>query len=216
MMENVGSLPVVILGCTGVGFKALGIFQRNGHEVYGFLGEKPEGFFSSSQDGWEVLGALSEANVAKWMALDSRIVFFEAIDFHKGEPYRSLLGDRLINAVDIRAVISGSLPLIRGILVDTGAYLGQGVSLCSGVVIGAYACLDAGVFVGEGVQIGAMSVIGQQVSIGSHTLVGPQAYIAPKLRIGKRAYIAPGAVVLEEVPDEGIMVGNPARVRENS
>ena len=215
-MKDVGSLPVVILGCTGVGFKALGIFKRNGHEVYGFLGEEPDGGLLSSQDGWEVLGALSEANVAKWMALDSRIVFFVAIDFHKGEAYRALLGDRLINAIDIRAVISGSFPLVRGVLVDTGAYLGQGVSLRSGVVIGAYACLDSGVFVGEGVQIGAMSVIGQQVSIGSHTLVGPQAYIAPKLRIGKQAHIAPGAGVFEEVPDGGIMVGNPARLRENS
>ena len=149
-MKDVGSLPVVILGCTGVGFKALGIFNRNGHEVYGFLGEKPDGGLLSSQDGWEVLGALSEANVAKWMALDSRIVFFVAMDFHKGEAYRSLLGDRLINAIDIRAVISGSFPLVRGVLVDTGAYLGQGVSLRSGVVIGAYACLDVGRICGRG------------------------------------------------------------------
>lgn len=54
--------------------------------------------------------------------------------------------------------------------------------------------LSGGVKVGEGVHVGASSVVAHGIKIGSNSIIGM------------------GAVVLRDVPERTIVVGNPARV----
>lgn len=50
------------------------------------------------------------------------------------------------------------------------------------------------------------------VRIGDGTWVGARAVILPGVTIGKRCMVAAGAVVSRDVPDDSLVVGNPATV----
>ncbi|MBI5574566.1 MAG: acyltransferase [Elusimicrobia bacterium] len=51
-----------------------------------------------------------------------------------------------------------------------------------------------------------------KVKIGYGTFIGPRAIILPGVTIGKYAVVGIGTVVTENVPDNGIVFGNPARL----
>ena len=55
--------------------------------------------------------------------------------------------------------------------------------------------------------------IGANVRVGYASHIGTNASIREKLTIGKHAVVGMGAVVLKDVPDNAIVVGNPARIQ---
>ena len=61
-------------------------------------------------------------------------------------------------------------------------------------------------------HITANSVIGGNVRIGIGAHVGTNATVREDINIGKFSLIGSGSVVLKDVPDNAIVVGNPARV----
>lgn len=48
--------------------------------------------------------------------------------------------------------------------------------------------------------------------VGSHCFIGARSIIMPGIRIGNHCIVGSGAVVTADVPDNCIVVGNPARV----
>lgn len=61
-------------------------------------------------------------------------------------------------------------------------------------------------------HITANSVIGGNVTIGFGAHVGTNATIRENVSIGNFALVGSGAVVLNDVPENSIVVGNPAKV----
>ena len=48
--------------------------------------------------------------------------------------------------------------------------------------------------------------------VGKGAKIGANATILPGIRIGENALVGAGSVVVEDVPDNTVVVGNPARV----
>jgi len=55
------------------------------------------------------------------------------------------------------------------------------------------------------------ATIGGSAEIGDNTFIGCNAFIKQKVKIGSNVTIGAGAVVLEDVPNGGTWVGNPAK-----
>lgn len=51
-----------------------------------------------------------------------------------------------------------------------------------------------------------------RVKIGDHVFVGAGAIILPGVTIGNNVIVGAGAVISKDVPDDSVVVGNPARV----
>ena len=49
-------------------------------------------------------------------------------------------------------------------------------------------------------------------TVGDGASIGTSATIMCGVRIGRHAVVGAGSVVLEDVPDCGVVVGNPARI----
>jgi len=65
--------------------------------------------------------------------------------------------------------------------------------------IGDFTCIAGGACVSGGVEVGALSYLGTNSAV-----IG-------NVKIGTRCLIGMGSVVLRDVPDESVVVGNPAR-----
>lgn len=75
-------------------------------------------------------------------------------------------------------------------------------------------------YIGKGCSFRNNTTIGNKISNGvlqrprleQHVFVGPNVVIIGGVTIGHHAVIGAGAVVSQDVPPYGVVVGNPARV----
>lgn len=62
------------------------------------------------------------------------------------------------------------------------------------------------------VHVAPNASLGGNVSVGEKSLIGIGATVIPNIKIGKNVSVGAGAVVLEDVPDNAVVVGVPARI----
>ncbi len=102
---------------------------------------------------------------------------------------------------------------------------GEGIQLMAGVIIQPRVKIGNDVIVNTGAIIEHDSMIGDHVFIGpratlcggaeiaKNVFIGAGAVILPGVKIGFSAVVGAGAVVLEDVPDNTLVVGNPASLK---
>lgn len=91
--------------------------------------------------------------------------------------------------------------------IECGVFIPVGVTIDDEVFIGPHACFTNDYFPRA---IGEWGVISTWVKEGAS--IGANATILCGITIGKKAMVGCGAVVVKDVPDYAIVVGNPARV----
>lgn len=127
------------------------------------------------------------------------------------------------------AVLGRNCILSKGVYIDAGVHIGNNVKIQNGISVYHGVTLEDGVFCGPHCvftndrQPRAINADGTLKSaddwIMSETLVklgasiGAHATIVCGITIGRWAMIGAGSVVTRDVPDYGLMYGNPARLR---
>ena len=110
--------------------------------------------------------------------------------------------------------IGDSAVIMMGAVINIGAVVGEGTMIDMGAILGGRAT------VGKNCHIGAGAVLAGVVEPASATpvivedgvLVGANAVVIEGVHIGKNAVVAAGAVFIEDVPDNAVVAGSPARV----
>lgn len=146
---------------------------------------------------------------------------------------RATVGDntRIWHQVQVRegAVIGRECILGKGVYVDKDVHVGDRCKLQNGVFVFHGFNLDNGVFVGPGAMLlndkypRAINADGSLKSdddwevsegvVGEGASIGGGAIVLPGVRIGRMAVVGSGAVVTRDVPERGIVVGSPAKLR---
>lgn len=140
------------------------------------------------------------------------------------------LGTRIWHHVHIRerATIGRQCILGKGVYVDFGVEIGDRCKIQNGAFLYHGVTLEEGVFVGPGVLFTndrvprAITPEGDlkaaedweagSIRVRRGASVGAGAIILPGVEIGRWAMIGAGAVVTRDVPDHGLVLGNPARL----
>lgn len=108
--------------------------------------------------------------------------------------------------VGARVVIRGGTLVVAGVVVNADADIGVDVILNTGATVDHDCQIGAHVHISPGVHLAG------RVIVGELTHVGIGAVVLPNLRIGRSCIIGAGAVVRNDIPDNVVVVGNPARI----
>jgi acetyltransferase-like isoleucine patch superfamily enzyme len=140
-------------------------------------------------------------------------------------------GTKIWHQAQVRegAVVGKDCILGKGSYVDKNVLIGDACKLQNGVFVFHGFNLEAGVFLGPGAMLlndqhpRAINPDGSPKSdedwevsegvIEYGASVGGGAVVLPGIRIGRMALVGAGAVVTKDVPERGIVAGNPARLR---
>ena len=103
---------------------------------------------------------------------------------------------------------------MMGAVVNIGAKIGEATMIDMGVIIGGR------VQVGKNCHIGAGTVLAgvieppsaKPVVIEDNVVIGANAVVLEGVRVGKGSVVAAGAVVTEDVPENVVVAGMPAKI----
>ncbi len=206
-----GRTPIFLLGAGGHGRSVFEVIERQGiYEVVEVLDDRapPGTSFRgvSITGGRERLPTLVEQGLHKGF-----VAVGDNFDREQLTALALQAGVSLVTLIDPSAEIARDVPIGRGtvvmpcVVVNVGAVVEEHAILntsCSvdhDTVVRTFAHLSPGVHVSGECEIGARCHIG----IG--------ASVVQCVRIGDRARVGAGAAVIEDVPDDAVAVGVPAR-----
>ena len=110
--------------------------------------------------------------------------------------------------------IGANAVVMMGAVINIGAVVGEGTMIDMGAVLGGRATVGSHCHIGAGAVLAGViePASATPVIIGDNVLVGANAVVVEGVRVGKNAVVAAGAVVLEDVPENAVVAGTPARI----
>jgi acetyltransferase EpsM len=210
---------VIILGGSGIGMIASSILDRLGnHRMMGFLNDVvPVGSEIGKYRKIPVVGRSED--VHDWIRKHDAMVFVAYIGMTREQETAARIKslgipqDRLLTIIDPSAVIpEGYCSIGNGCLICPLAQLSADTTLENNVILLSNSFIGHDTTLEEYVSVANNACVGANVNVGYASHIGTNASVREKLRIGRHSVVGMGAVVLADVPEDAIVVGNPARV----
>ncbi len=137
-----------------------------------------------------------------------------------GGNYNRKLNAQKYNSADFNlihpsSVISKSTSLGQGNVVMAGVVINSSVKVQNYCVINTSACIDHDCEIEDYAHISPNAALAGNVKVLEGAQVGVGASIKQNITIGKWSIVGAGAVVINDVPDNVVVVGNPAKVIKN-
>lgn len=211
---EVAKTRLVIYG-SGLGAKQLMEVTRllDDVDVVGLIDDNPD-LLGATLGGVRVLGGFDAlADLVRHKEIDGvALSFHSEVRKKVHERIKAQLDVRILPLVDPRAVIGMDVTIEDGALVEAGAVIGPGTVVGEGTIV------DVGVTVAHDCLLGPFShlspgcALSGVVCLKENVLVGVGAALNSTITVGRGVIIAPGSAVMNDVPDNVVMSGVPAKV----
>lgn len=110
------------------------------------------------------------------------------------------------------AFVASNVTIGPGTQILAMATVAADVTLGSACIINHKASIDHECQIGDGVHVAPGATLCGCIVVEENALIGAGSVVLPRIRIGRSSIVGAGAVVTKDVPDNAIVVGNPARV----
>lgn len=115
-------------------------------------------------------------------------------------------------AIHPKAVISSNVEISEGSVIMANAIVNSGAIIGKHVIINSGALVEHECKINNFSHISPMVALAGNVTVGEGTQIGINATVKQGVTIGKWAIIGAGAVIVKDVPDFAVVVGNPGRI----
>ena len=110
--------------------------------------------------------------------------------------------------------IGNNAVIMMGAIINIGAVIGDNTMIDMGAVLGGRATVGTNCHIGAGAVLAGVvePASATPVIVEDDVLIGANAVVIEGVHIGKGSVVAAGAVVIEDVPENVVVAGTPARV----
>ena len=122
------------------------------------------------------------------------------------------MGVELVNAIHPTAHIGHNANMGKGVVIATGATIATGVEIGNNVIVNTGAIIEHEDILEDHVHIAPGTVLAGRVTLKEGAFIGAGSVVKEYVTIGENTTIGAGSVVLEDVPDNTVAVGAPAKV----
>lgn len=209
---------LIIFGGSGIGMIAASIAEDNkSHEILGFLNDVvPTGELIGKYKQFPVLG--DSKDYIQYLD-DPEVDFFIAYVGMKKE--KSVFNkvknleipeNRWATLIHSTAIIpEGFCRIGRGVLIAPLCQLSADTTISDNCIMLPNSFLGHDSFMDEFAHIATNGVVGANVHIGKACHIGSNATIREKVTIGDFSLVGAASMVLKDVGEEEVVIGNPAR-----
>ncbi|MDQ2178541.1 acetyltransferase [Marinifilum sp. D714] len=191
-----------IYGASGHGKVILDCLEANGIEVKAFVDDDPDkeeflGFSvvrSNELNGSAEQVVMGIGNNAIRKMLVEKFLFKSPVVCHSS------------SAISSRAEVEEGTVVFHNAVIQSGSKIGKHC------IINTRASIDHDCEIGDYVHISPGSILCGNVTVGEGTWVGAGSTIIQGVTIGKNVMVGAGSVIRKNVPDNVLVVGNPARI----
>jgi tetrahydrodipicolinate N-acetyltransferase len=110
--------------------------------------------------------------------------------------------------------IGNNAVIMMGASINIGAVIGEGTMIDMNVVVGGRGTIGKNCHIGAGAVVAGVvePPSAKPVIIEDNVVVGANAVILEGVRVGKGSVVAAGAIVIDDVPENVVVAGTPARI----
>lgn len=187
--------------------------QLDDVEVVGLIDDNPD-LLGTAPGGIEVLGGFAAlADLAGRGEIDAVALSFHSEVRRKvHRRIREHLDIRILPLVDPRATVGMDVTIEDGALVEAGAVIGPGTVVAEGAIVDVGAVVAHDCYLGPFSHLSPGCALSGVVHLKENVLVGVGAALNSTITVGSGVIVTPGSAVVNDIPDDVVVSGVPARI----
>lgn len=135
---------------------------------------------------------------------------------HKMMKTFKALGGICVSAISPRTMMGAYGNLIEeGVTILDGVVITNGVKIGRGTLINPHCSISHDAKIGSFVEMAPGSRVTGGTIVGDFSILGTNAVILPRVTVGSNVYVGAGAVVREDVSDNCMVAGVPAKMKKS-
>ena len=206
---------IVIIGAGGFGREVFNLINKDLFEIIGFIDNV------TNVDSNLPLPIIGDDNLILKLK-EKGIADHACVTIGNLQKRKAIFETAFISELFLPQIIHSSSTILTSISLGFGVVIYPNVVVMNDCNIGRGVLLNAGVTLGHDVIVGDFSSINPgahiagKVRIGQEVLIGIGASIRENVIIGNRVIIGAGSVVINDIPDNSIAYGIPAKVMQSN
>ncbi|MEW6078979.1 MAG: NeuD/PglB/VioB family sugar acetyltransferase [Thermodesulfobacteriota bacterium] len=212
-MSPIGTRHIII-GCGAQCKYVLDIFSKTGAKAEAIL--DPIGKRAGGQINGIPIRRFDPEEIRELLKDERRAVIIGVSDNHLKMELFNLLAPlaEIDNAIHPAGVISSLATVGRGVIINAGAVIQPFAAIGNGVMVHAGVIVEHDNRIADFVNLAPGVTLAGGVSVGQGATIYSGTVVAPNVSIGAGTVVGAGSLVLQDLPDNIVAYGSPARITE--